>query len=382
MKKSLALSIFAEQAAFWLLLLGVGGLAWWLGGVDFRGYYAAAVAVKQGVNPYDYSQLAPILEHITGYVGNNPYYYPPYYSLVFLPLTLVDFQIARAIWLLINLGLFIIALELSVRIVDYRNQHKWLLYIGLLLGLGTYCLRSEQTGIIMLLGLGMILWNIKHKKVIPLAVGLALIFLKPQVSWLAIIAVGFWLLTRYRRALISSIAFMIILIGLSVIAIPNWHELPVDFSGLWETNEGSTRVNATLYDYLTYQHNVTNPILIITGVIIISALIVTALWVTRNDIVPFIGIAYAGGLALTPYALQYDYVPLVLMVLWVIKEAQSNKVIIYTLLGAGGLVLIWQSWSYQGYLQLTFILIACLVVITKKFIIPPSTNSAALADEQ
>ena len=54
-------------------------------GQDFRGYYAAARLVLVGGNPYDYSQLAPVLFQLDGRVGNNPFYYAPWSALAFTP---------------------------------------------------------------------------------------------------------------------------------------------------------------------------------------------------------------------------------------------------------------------------------------------------------
>ena len=52
--------------------MAVASYLWF--GQDFRGYYAAArVLLSQG-NPYDYSQIAPVLLAVTGRMGNNPYY--------------------------------------------------------------------------------------------------------------------------------------------------------------------------------------------------------------------------------------------------------------------------------------------------------------------
>ena len=108
-QKQTALLNFGTIIIFAMLLIGFGIFAWFGGGIDFRGYYGAATVVRLGGNPYDYRQLAPILEQITGYQGNNPYFYPPWFSLIFIPLTYLPFQVARAIWLLANLVYFGVA---------------------------------------------------------------------------------------------------------------------------------------------------------------------------------------------------------------------------------------------------------------------------------
>jgi hypothetical protein len=82
---------FAALCA-WLfssVFMAISSLIWF--GQDFRGYYAAARVLLLGGNPYDYEQLVPILLEATGRIGNNPYYYPPWFAWFITPLAgLVD----------------------------------------------------------------------------------------------------------------------------------------------------------------------------------------------------------------------------------------------------------------------------------------------------
>ena len=64
---------FASLSVFVLVLAGFGYIAFSRGGVDYRGYHAAAMLALRGGNPYDYSQLAPVLEEIAGFQSNNPF---------------------------------------------------------------------------------------------------------------------------------------------------------------------------------------------------------------------------------------------------------------------------------------------------------------------
>jgi len=85
------------QAAFFLSLLCFGLFAYLHPGVDLHGYYSAALLARRGGNPYDYTQLAPVLKEISGFTGNNPYFYPPWYCLFFIPMTFLPFEIARVL---------------------------------------------------------------------------------------------------------------------------------------------------------------------------------------------------------------------------------------------------------------------------------------------
>jgi len=86
------------QAIFFFSLFCFGLLAYLHPGVDLRAYYGAALLARRGGNPYDYAQLAPVLKEISGFWGNSPYFYPPWYCIFFIPITFLPFEIARVLW--------------------------------------------------------------------------------------------------------------------------------------------------------------------------------------------------------------------------------------------------------------------------------------------
>src|SRR5262249_37484433 len=97
---------FLALAAWLVMGTWLAFVAFILYGQDFRGYYAAARVLLAGGNPYDYYQVAPLLLKITGKMGNNPYYYPPWFAWLFIPLSVLPFQIARAVWMVFNFVLW------------------------------------------------------------------------------------------------------------------------------------------------------------------------------------------------------------------------------------------------------------------------------------
>ena len=76
-------------------------------------------------------------------------------------------------------------------------------------------------------------------------------------------------------------------------------------------------------------------------------------------------------LLVTPYALQYDYVPLIVLVFWLLMRSlqsiwQVRLAVILLLLFVFS-VLIWQEWSYQGYWQVIGVLTAAIVVMASEY---------------
>ena len=369
---------FATKSAFFLLLLGFGTLAYLGGGVDFRGYYAAAILVRRGGNPYDYAQLAPVLRELTGLAGNNPYYYPPWFCLLFVPLTLVPFQVARAIWLLVSLVLFAIGLEQLRQALEWRpgGWQRWGAYCVAMLMFGAYCLRSEQAGILLLLGLALSLNAIGQGRGALVGLGLAIALTKPQATGFAVLVLALWLLNRKPAYVAWGVAWVAGLTAVASLAIPSWWRVSPEgfWQGLSYRLEGpgqieSVRVNATLYDFLAHVLRLPAPswypVAILVAIAAVGAIVVS--WRRVRDVRAVAAASTLATLLLTPYALQYDYVPLTLPLFWVFSRMASlappARLAVTSLLVFSFSVLVWQAWSYQGYWQLLGVFAAFAVVL-------------------
>jgi hypothetical protein len=369
---------FATKSTFFLLLLGFGIVAFLAGGVDFRGYYAAAALVRRGGNPYDYAQLAPVLEEITGFAGNNPYYYPPWFCLLFVPLTVVPFQVARAVWLLLNLVLFYFSLEQLREALDWRldGWQRWGAYSISLLMFAAYCLRSEQAGILLLFGLALSLNGIRQGHPVTAGLGLTLALTKPQATGLAILFLGLWLLVRKPRFVGWAIGWIAVLSVFASLVIPTWWNVSGEGlgQGLKYQLEGpgqidSVRVNSTVYDFLSHVLHVPVPVqylvVFLIGVVGLGPTLFA--WRRLRDVAAVTSAATMMTLLLTPYALQYDYVPLTIPLFWVFSQMDSLQLVtrlaVVALLSFGFSVVVWQDWSYQGYWQLLGVFAAFSIVV-------------------
>lgn len=208
---------FAAQLTFVFTLIGFGFIAFVGGGVDFRGYYAAGTLVVRGGNPYDYAQLAPVLNELTGSPGNNPYFYPPWYCLFFVPLSIIPYQTARALWLLINLVLFYLSLEYLRVALEWKvdGWRRWGAFLSAVVMFAAHCLHSEQAGILLLFGLALALRAIKQDRPALVGLGLVIAATKPQVTVLTVVFLGLWLLFRKPSALAWASGWLVALIILS-----------------------------------------------------------------------------------------------------------------------------------------------------------------------
>ena len=113
------------------------------------------------------------LEEITGFQGNNPYFYPPWYAVLFIPLTFVPFQTARLIWLGLNVVMFYWGLENTyfALLGNERSWKTWGIYFLATMMFAVICMVSEQAGIFLFLGLSFVLRYLKSDQPVGVWLG-------------------------------------------------------------------------------------------------------------------------------------------------------------------------------------------------------------------
>ena len=373
---------FASLAGFILVLVGFGYIAFSRGGVDYRGYHAAAMLVLRGGNPYDYAQLAPVLEEIAGFQSNNPFFYPPWYVLPFLPLALLPFQAARAVWIVINLVLFVLSVEWIRDAINWKldGWRRWLVFLGAFLTFGAFCLISEQAGILLLFGAALALRSLKYDRPALAGLGLVILFTKPQATIIAVAVLGLWMFLYKRKSVLWALACVVILTVIASIAMPNWwsFESKGFGEGLIYQLQGPgqiefRRVYGTIYDYLSHSLSITGlPSYLIAALLgVVGLALVGIAWFKYKSPEIITGTGILLTLLVTPYALQYDYVPLIVLVFWLqMRSLQSIwqvRLAVILLLLFVFSVLIWQEWSYQGYWQVIGVLVAAIVVMASEY---------------
>lgn len=369
---------FGAKMVFLLVLPGMALVAFTAGGVDFRSYYAAAQLALEGGNPYDYQQLAPVLVEITGFAGNAPFFYPPWFLIFITPLTMLPFQAARLVWLVLNAGLFFASLEIVRSLLGWRvsGWRKWGAYLLALLMFGAYCLRSEQLGIVLLFSLALCLWALQRQKYALAGLSLVLLLTKPQSTGLAAAVLFLWMLKNQRRSLAAAAGWTAALTLAGTILIPGWWRFDRHGfgRGLAQELDGpgqvvAERVLTTGYDFFGYGLGIEAPLSYLLVAILGAAGIVIVVRIWRLGGTPALTSSASLILTLfiTPYTLQYDYVPLVLPFFWILMQfnemRSAAKLLAILSLVVAFSVPLWQHWSYQGYLQLLAVAAAFALVL-------------------
>ena len=356
---------FASLVAFLVLLAGMVWAAFSIYGVDFRGYYAATKVLLNGGNPYDYHQVAPVLLEISGWAGNNPYYYPPWFAMALTPLALLPIQGARVIWLIINALLLWAGMHLSLATLEWgmRGWRRWLTFISLAYLLGWVCLRFEQTGILLFFLLSLALWALRRKDYILAGIALALLLTKPPVTLLVF---GILLLANWQRSnrkvVICTLGSLAILLAISTLVLPGWFLEPLkpEFGlGLAHELDGpgmivARRINSTFLDWSAALGLKGNPAKVACASLAVFCLLLIWRAFRRGDEMNYLAsLSSALGLLVTPYALQYDYPLLAFALLWIYKALAKTpgwrRLLSITVLGAIFSLLIWERSMSDAY---------------------------------
>jgi hypothetical protein len=368
---------FAAWVVLCCFLLYVGWEAYWRYGVDLRGYYAAARVVLVGGDPYDYDQVSRVLLAVTGEMGNNPYYYAPWFSVVMTPLALLPFRLARLVWIALTLGAYWLGTRLALDVLDWQiaGWRRWLLILG-----GAYLfvwisVRSEQLGTWLFALIAASLWGYRREKPLLAGAAMALLLTKPNVTWLTVPTLGLVYWQRQRRAVWWAAAVLFALLLVSTAIVPAWpkHLTEPDFgAGLRFELDGpdrikSIRLNTVLRDWLGQWTDSQLTYWLVWGLLAVGSGWV--LWRARRagtGEVYRVALSSALGLLLTPYAMQYDYPPLALAFFWIGRSLPWDRPLALW----GGLsvlafvfsVPLWEWPVYDGYwmlLGIVGLLVSC-----------------------
>jgi hypothetical protein len=357
-------------------LFNFAALCWWIiaslvfaayvfveYGQDFPDYYAAARVLLNRGNPYDYVQVAHVMIDTVGWADYNPFFYPPWFAWFITPFATLPYQIARVVWMIFNSALWIFGLLRMQQIIDFptKGWRRWLVYLLVTFLFAWTTWKFEQAGILLFVLMIEILISFKKAQWNRMGIFMALVLFKPNVMFLPITALMLWLILHkkwlpVRNAFIA----LLFLVVVTTILTPDWYRpflrpnFGIGLTGI-QANPGqvtSVRINTTLLDWLKWS---SAPVTLRYGIYLVVVL--TALFVlwriirTSSSILEVTAIALLTSYAITPYALQYDFPPLVLVLLWALAESRKVKakivpVLIVIFLSS---VLIWERPISDGY---------------------------------
>ena len=222
----LVLAIASALIVLWLRGSSYFTSGWGsVGSNDYVEYWSAARLLLEGLDPYDPAAMLAI-EKTAGLPGPDPIlmWNPPWTLAVVLPLALLPFELASVAWLLLQLGLILGCGIVLWRYFAPDDDRYW---IGLVLAAtfvpGLIALRMGQISPWLLLGITGFLraeraqGAQRARRDLLAGAALALLMIKPHVTYLFLLAALWWAWRNRRRHWRVLIGWLAALIGASVL---------------------------------------------------------------------------------------------------------------------------------------------------------------------
>jgi len=196
---------------------------------DFLGYWAAANQLAHGQSPYDPEALLT-LERQQGWQSDEPVYSwnPPWLHVLLIPLGVLPFRPAAALWFVINpllIGASVLLVWDTVSAREVRHLAALPLLAAFLFSRTLHTLLEGQINTLMLLGCACFLAFTSRRRDYLAGAALVLVTVKPHVAYLLLPSVLMLVVVERRwRVIIGFLAFLLSLVSLASCLYPQWLE--------------------------------------------------------------------------------------------------------------------------------------------------------------
>lgn len=174
---------------------------------DFVEYWASGRINLSGGNPYSADQMLA-LEQSVGWKINDALMMlnPPWTLLYAMIFGLFSYPISRFLCFLIQLSIVTLCAILLWKIYNGNKRREWIAWLALLsFGPILHALRSGQVTILVLLGSIGFLYFVNRKSDFWAGIFAGLVFYKPHLLYLFIMAVIIWSISRHRYRILLGI---------------------------------------------------------------------------------------------------------------------------------------------------------------------------------
>lgn len=186
---------------------------------------------QEGLDPYSETASLAIQEGIYGRAAlpeeDQVLFVYPFYTVFFLlPMSGLSYEWAQPVWLAVVIVSLVTAVLLTLKLIDWKMP-LWLLAITILWAVLFY--NSSRTIILgqfagpVFLAMVAALLALKQDRDLAAGLLLALSTIKPQMTFLLVIALLIWAVGQQRWRFIGSfVVAMLVLFGLSFLLLPGW----------------------------------------------------------------------------------------------------------------------------------------------------------------
>ena len=202
------------------------------GGLDFLAHWQGARSfIIDGANPYS-DQVARLIatkasEISPGETGDYRFVEPLLSLLVFTPFALIpEFEIARAMWMTLLEMSLLLSAYLIARLIRNKGWLIGLIVSIIVIGLNFPNVNSLLDGNLLLISIVLIVGSfylLLRQNDEGAGLLLALSLVKPETAYPIIVVLLIWVILKKRWTVLWwFIAVVVILVGFSLVLIPNW----------------------------------------------------------------------------------------------------------------------------------------------------------------
>jgi hypothetical protein len=178
-------------------------------GNDYRVYWSATRLLMTGGNPYDSAQLLT-LELANGSSGNALllFWNPPWTLAFLIPFAVTPFPASNLVWLVFSILITLICGALLWREFAPKGDKRYAL--GMLAAIAylptLQTLKIGQITPLLLAGITVFIISVRNKRVFFAGLALALLFMKPHITFLFLAGAGWWMIRERRwKALVGAV---------------------------------------------------------------------------------------------------------------------------------------------------------------------------------
>lgn len=298
---------------------------------DFVAFYSASwMALHSGdaTSIWSLDSLFAVQAQLTGATDPVPWFYPPTFLLVILPVSLLPYLASVVVWALVTATAWIISVVKATTV-----RHSWWVILGFP-GLWR-CLVGGQNGLLTAAIIGFAAWAWAKDRTVLSGVLVGLLIIKPHLALgvaVALLAVQAW--RAVAAAVITALGFL----GLSTLVF-GWQTVPAWLGSMSEafldvqTGALPWSEMPSVYASLRMTGMDHTPALAIYLVIAVAATIAVVLIARRTTDWRWLwGAGMVGVFLMLPYSYSYDLAWLLLPILWLAETPTSKpeKVLLAT----------------------------------------------------
>ena len=217
--------LVALLGACYLLMLNLPTRVYEAG--DFLGYWTAANLLAHRQSPYDPEAMLA-LERQQGWQGDDPVYSwnPPWLHVLLIPLGVLPFRPAAALWFMVNpllIGASVLLVWDTVSPLGERRRAALPLLTAFLFSRSLHALLEGQISTLILLGCACFLSLTCRRRDFLAGAALVLVTVKPHVAYLLLPSVLLLVLLQRRwRVIVGFLASLLFLLSLASCLYPHW----------------------------------------------------------------------------------------------------------------------------------------------------------------